>query len=128
MLVGNSNGVAGATPSGLSTSIRRLEYHRDIAAFGTNAKNPVFVILDLDDSVGFQIASRYQPNSASKRDAIKAMGAYPAFTLALSVKDANAMLAHGWPNAKKIDAVPANMIPVMLISEGRCLLALVPRE
>jgi len=34
-----------------------LEYHRDIAAFGTSSKAPVFVILDLDDSVGFEIAS-----------------------------------------------------------------------
>ena len=48
----------------------QLEYHRDLAAFGTNAKAPVFVILDLDDSVGFEIASNYQPNCAEKGDAI----------------------------------------------------------
>jgi hypothetical protein len=105
-----------------------LNYHRDVASIGTSAKAPVFVILDLEDSVGFKIASMFQPNCAEKRDAIKDTRAYPAFTLALPVKDANAMLANGWPNAKKIGAVPANMIPVMLISEERCLVVLVPRE
>ena len=104
-----------------------LEYHRDVAAFGTSAKAPVFVILDLDDSVGFEIASNYQPNCAAKRDAIKDAGAYPAFTLALTVKDANALLAHGWPNAKKIDAFPEEMIPVILISEERCVVVLIRR-
>jgi hypothetical protein len=74
-----------------------LNYHRDVASIGTSAKTPVFVILDLEDSVGFKIASMFQPNCAEKRDAIKDTGAYPAFTLALPVKDANAMLAHGWP-------------------------------
>jgi len=54
-----------------------LDYRQDLAAFGTNAKAPVFVILDLDDSVGFEIASHYQPNCTEKRDAIKDTGAYP---------------------------------------------------
>ena len=105
-----------------------LDYHRDVAAFGTSAKAPVFVILDLDDSVGFEIASCYQPNCAEKRDAIKAGGAYPAFTLALTVKDANALLAHGWPNARKIGGNPESMIPVILISEERCVVVLMRRE
>jgi len=105
-----------------------LSYHRDVAAFGTSAKAPVFVILDLDDSVGFEIASNYQPSCAAKRDAIKASGAYPAFTLALTVKDANTLLAHGWPNAKKIGAIPEGMIPVVLISEERCVVVLMRRQ
>jgi len=105
-----------------------LNYHRDVAAFGTSAKAPVFVILDLDDSVGFEIASNYQPNCAEKRDAIKEKGAYPAFTLALTVKDANVLLAHGWPNAKKIGAIPEGMIPVILISEERCVVVLIRRQ
>ena len=104
-----------------------LNYHRDVASFGTSPKAPVFVILDLEDSVGFEIASYYQPNCAEKRDAIKAGGAYPAFTLALSVDDANALLAHGWPNARKIGEIPQDMIPVILISEGRCLVVLIRR-
>ena len=104
-----------------------LNYHRDVAAFGTSTKAPIFVILDLDDSVGFEIASNYQPNCATKRDAIKATGAYPAFTLALTVKDANSLLAHGWPNARKIEDIPVGMIPVILISEGRCLVVLIRR-
>lgn len=105
-----------------------LDYHRDVAAFATSAKAPVFVILDLDDSVGFEIASVFQPNCAANRDAIKSDGSYPAFTLALSVKDANALLGHGWPNAKMIEAIPGGGIPVILISEGRCLTVLVSRE
>jgi hypothetical protein len=105
-----------------------LNYHRDVAAFGTSAKAPVFVILDLDDSVGFEIASNYQPNCAEKRDAIKASSAYPAFTLVLTVKDANTLLGHGWPNAKKIGVIPEGMIPVILISEERCLVVLMRRE
>ena len=105
-----------------------LNYHRDVAAFGTSPKAPVFVILDLDDSVGFEIASNYQPNCAEKRDAIKATGAYPAFTLALTVKDANSLLAHGWPNAKKIGTIPEGMIPLILISEERCVVVLIRRQ
>ena len=105
-----------------------LNYHRDVASFGTSPKAPVFVILDLEDSVGFEIASYYQPNCADKRDAIKSGGAYPAFTLALTIKDANALLAHGWPNAKQIAAIPAGMIPMILISEERCLSVLMRRE
>lgn len=105
-----------------------LNYHRDLASFGTNAKAPVFVILDLDDSVGFEIASYYQPNCAEKRDAIKGTGAYPAFTLALPLKDANSLLVHGWPNAKIITAIPEGMIPVILISEERCLSVFMPRD
>ena len=104
-----------------------LSYHRDIAFFATVPKTPVFVILDLDDSVGMEIASYYQPNCAEKRDAIKAGGAYPAFTLALAVKDANALLGHGWPDARKIGDIPEDMIPVILISEGRCLVVLIRR-
>ena len=105
-----------------------LNYHRDVAAFGTSPKVPVFVILDLDDSVGFEIASNYQPNCAAKRDSIKATGAYPAFTLALTVEDANTLLAHGWPNARKIGAIPEGMIPVIVISEERCLTVLMRSE
>jgi len=105
-----------------------LEYHRDLAAFATSPEAPVFVILDLEDSVGFEIASNYQPNCADKRDAIKDTGAYPAFTLALSTNDANALLAHGWPNANKIGAIPTGMVPIILISQKRCVVVFIRRE
>ncbi len=104
-----------------------LNYHQDVASFGTSPKAPVFVILDLEDSAGFEIASHYQANCAEKRDAIKESGAYPAFTLALPVKDANALLAHGWPNAKPIGAIPDDRVAVILICEERCLSVLVRR-
>jgi hypothetical protein len=104
-----------------------LAYHRDIAFFATIPKTPVFVILDLDDSVGMEVASYYQHNCAVKRDAIKAGGAYPAFTLGLTLNDADALLGHGWPSARKIGAIPEGMIPVILISEGRCLVVLIRR-
>ena len=105
-----------------------LSYHRDIAFFATVPKTPVFVILDLDDSVGMEIASYYQPNCAEKRDAIKTTGAYPAFTLALTLNDANALLGHGWPSARKIGEIPESMMPVILISEERCVVVLMRRE
>jgi hypothetical protein len=105
-----------------------LNYHRDLAAFSTTAKNPVFVILDLDDSIGFAIASQYQPNCADRRDAIKTSGSYPAFTLTLPLADANALLAQGWPKARKIPPIPAGAVAVMLISEERCLTVLIPKE
>ena len=104
-----------------------LSYHRDLAFFATLPKTPVFVILDLDDSVGMEIASYYHHNCVEKRDAIKAGGAYPAFTLALTLNDANALLGHGWPSARKIGEIPVGMIPVILVSEGRCLVVLIRR-
>ena len=104
-----------------------LTHHRDLAFFSTIPKIPVFVILDLDDSVGMEIASYYHHNCAVKRDAIKAGGAYYAFTLALTLNDANALLGHGWPIARKIGEIPVGMIPMILISEGRCLVVLIRR-
>ena len=104
-----------------------LSYHRDLAFFATLPKTPVFVILDLEDSVGMEIASHYHPNCAEKPDAINAGGAYPAFTLALTLYDANALLGHGWPSARKIGEIPVGMIPVILVSEGRCLVVLIRR-
>ena len=104
-----------------------LSYHRDIAFFATVPKTPVFVIIDLDDSVGMEIASYYQHNCAAKRYAIKISGAYPAFTLALALNDANALLGYGWPSARKIGEIPVGMISVILVSEGRCLVVLIRR-
>ena len=71
---------------------------------------------------------RITSDCANKRDAIKAGGAYPAFTLSLTVKDANTLLSHGWPNAKSIEAIQEGRIPVILISEERCLSVLMRRE
>lgn len=105
-----------------------LDYHRDLASFGTTSNVFVFVILDLEDSEGFKIASFFQTNCADKRDTIKATGAFPAFTLALSIKDANALLAHGWPTLKKIETIPEGMVPVILICEERCLSVFMKRE
>ena len=47
------------------------------------------MIQDFRDA-GWLSPTVYQPNCAEKRDAIKETGAYPAFTLALPVDDANA--------------------------------------
>lgn len=105
-----------------------LDYHFDLAAFATNPKHPVFVILDLEDPVGFEVASHFLTECAAKRDEIKESGAYPAFTLTLPVKGANILLAHGWPNARRIGSIPKNTIPVLLISEGRCLIVLLVKE
>ena len=77
-----------------------LKYHQDVASFGTSSKAPVFVILDLEDESGFEIAQHYLPNCANNRDSIKASGAYPAYTLAMPVDAANGLIAHGWPGMK----------------------------
>jgi hypothetical protein len=105
-----------------------LEYHRDIAEFATNARTPVFTILDLDDPVAFEIASTMMSNCAERRDAIKEGSAYPAFTLTMTIDQANMLLAEGWPNAKPIDAVPEGMMAVMLVSEGRCVCGFVSKK
>jgi hypothetical protein len=105
-----------------------LEYHRDIAEFATNARTPVFTILDLDDPVAFEIASTMMSNCAERRDAIKEGSAYPAFTLTMTIEQANMLLADGWPNAKPIDAVPEGMMAVMLVSEGRCVCGFVSKK
>ena len=105
-----------------------LEYHRDIAEFATNARTPVFTILDLDDPVAFEIASTMMSNCAERRDAIKEGSAYLAFTLTMTIEQANMLLAEGWPNAKPIDAVPEGMMAVMLVSEGRCVCGFVSKK
>ncbi len=104
-----------------------LTYHRDLAFFATVPKTPVFVILDLDDPVAMEIASHFESNCAKMRDAIKAGGACPAYALALTVNDANTLLGQGWPSARKIGKIPVGMIPVILVSEGRCLVVLIRR-
>jgi len=105
-----------------------IDYHRDVASFAVTPAQPVFVILDLEDSAGFEIASTMQPSCADKRDAIKAAGAYPAFTLILPTPDANRMIAHGWPQMKPIGPVPPGMIPMIVIADERCLSVFIPKE
>jgi len=47
---------------------------------------------------------------------------------ATGIRDANTLLAHGWPNAKQIGAIPEGMVPIVLISEERCVAVFVRRE
>jgi len=51
--------------------------------FRATEKTPAFVILDLEDSIGFEIASHFHANCADNRNSIKNTRAYPAFTLVL---------------------------------------------
>ena len=60
----------------------------------------------------------------SQHRAFRPYGAYPAFTLALPVVDANALLGHGWPSARKIGAIPDGRIPDILNSEERCVVVI----
>ena len=99
-----------------------IDYHRDLAAFAATKPDDVFVILDLEDREGYAIAKEFDPKSAEKRDIIAETGSIPAFTLTLSLEDANALLAHGWPGAKQIPgAAGPEMIPMMVVSDGRCM-------
>jgi hypothetical protein len=104
-----------------------IEYHRDVASFAVTPVQPVFVILDLEDEAGFEIASTMQANCADKRDSIKASGSIPAFTLLLSIPDANRLIENGWPQMKRISPPPTGMIPMLVISDDRCLSVLIPK-
>lgn len=104
-----------------------LSYHHDIALFATTALNPVLVVLDLEDSVGFQIASVFQGDCGDQRDRIRECGAYPALTLTMTLSDANKLLALGWPDSRGIDKVHSDMSCVILVSEERCLTVMLPR-
>ena len=98
-----------------------IDYHRDLAAFAATKPDDVFVILDLEDREGYAIAKEYDPKSAEKRDIIAEQGCYPAFTLTLPRDQANKLLDHGWPGAKHIPAAGKDMIPMMVVSDGRCM-------
>lgn len=104
-----------------------LRYHADLALFATSQSTPVFVILDLEDPDGFELASQFTTNVADRRDATLSNGEIPAFTLALTVKDANKLIACGWPKLKRITPPSAQYVPVLLFSSGTCLSVLLPR-
>ena len=105
-----------------------VDYHRDLAAFAVTKPDEVFVILDLEDSQGYAIAKEFDRKSAEKRDIIAETGSIPAFTLVLSRDHANMLLDHGWPGAKHIPAAGPELVPIMLVSDGRCLCLFVRRE
>jgi len=104
-----------------------LQYHADLAAFGTSKAQPVFVILDLEDPDAFEIANQFEPNCADRRDAIRESNAIPAYTLALSIADANKLIASGWPKLKRISSPPPGFIPVLLFCGSTCLSVLLPQ-
>lgn len=104
-----------------------LSYHHDIAVLTTTAQNPVLIVLDLEDSVGFAIASVFRKDCSEQRDRIRECEAYPALTLTMTLCDANKLLALGWPDSRRIDKVPGDMSCVILVSEERCLTVLLPR-
>ena len=105
-----------------------LNYHRDLAAFSVTKENPVFVILDLDDSLAFKIACTLQPNCADARDSIKDTNALPAMTILISIETANKMLEEEWPNVKRLTTIPRGMVAMMLISSGRCLMGFTKKD
>lgn len=105
-----------------------IDYHRDVASFAITPAHPVFVVLDLEDEAGFEIASSMQPNCEHNRDSIKASGSIPAFTLILSIPDANWLIEHGWPQMKRISPPPPGMIPMLVISDDHCLSVLIAKE
>ncbi len=105
-----------------------VDYHRDLAAFAVTKPDTVFVILDLEDREGYAMAKELSPQSAEKRDIIAQTGLIPAFTLTLPRAQANKLLDHGWPGAKHIPAAGPELVPIMLVSDGRCMCLFVGRE
>jgi hypothetical protein len=73
----------------------------------------------------FSGCDEFTENCAEKRDAIKASGSIPAYTLACALGAANALLAHGWPGAKRLGSIPPDKFPIMLVSDGRCLTVMI---
>lgn len=65
--------------------------------------------------------------SAEKRQIIAESGSIPAFTLTLPRDQANKLLTHGWPASKHIPAAGREMVPMMVISDGRCMCLFVRR-
>ena len=104
-----------------------VDYHRDLAAFAVTKPDTVFVILDLEDSQGYAIAKELDAKSAEKRQIIAETGSIPAFTLTLPRDQANKLLTHGWPASKHIPAAGREMVPMMVISDGRCICLFVRR-
>jgi hypothetical protein len=98
-----------------------IDYHRDVAAFAVTKPDTVFVILDLEDREGYAMAKELSPQSAEKRQIIAESGSIPAFTLTLPRDQANKLLDHGWPGAKHIPAAGPELVPIMLVSDGRCM-------
>ena len=103
-----------------------LSYHADLASFATSKSHPVFVILDLTDHDAFKIANQFLANAADRRDATIATGEIPAYTLCLSVQDANRLISSGWPKLRRIKEIPKGWVPVLLFSSETCLSALIP--
>ena len=103
-----------------------LRYHADLAAFATSPSAPVFVIADLEDADGLEIASRFQPNAVERRDAIRASGEIPAYTFCLSIEAANRLIASGWPQLRRIETPSPGFFPLLLFSGGTCLSVLLP--
>ena len=104
-----------------------VDYHRDLAAFAVTKPDTVFVILDLEDREGYAMAKELNPQAADKRDIIAESGSIPAFTLTLPRAQANKLLDHGWPEAKHIPAAGPDLVPIMLVSDGRCMCLFVRR-
>jgi hypothetical protein len=103
-----------------------LDYYGELAAFHFNNTLPVFVILDLEDPDAFEIAELMEPGAKEFRDQAIANDLLPSLSMNISIRDANGLIACGWPKLRKIRKIPDGFVPVLLISSGVCLSALVP--
>ena len=105
-----------------------IEDHEHVVRLGRGERGQVAVVVDLEDREGYAIAKEFDPKSAEKRDIIAEQGCYPAFTLVLPRDQANMLLDHGWPGAKHIPAAGPELVPMMVVSDGRCMCLFVRRE
>jgi hypothetical protein len=104
-----------------------LDYYADLAEFFFSKQRAVFVILDLEDPDAFEIAEKMEPGAKEFRDQAIANDLLPALSMSISIRDANGLIASGWPKLRKIRKIPDGFAPVLLISFGGCLSALVPK-
>ncbi len=111
--------------------IRQLQLinsHRELADSCTRPGAEVFAILDLSDPVALAIASKFEMQAATHRDALDKLNQIAAMTLVMSVGSANQLLARGWPEAKPIPRIPTDHLAILLISENRCMVVFAVRR
>jgi hypothetical protein len=113
-----------------------FQNHLDLAQFSTNAKYPVFAVLDLEDSHAFEMAIQLERKSSGRtedecraalekrREIVLGEGSIPAQTALLDLEQASLVLTGIWklPALKPIPhEKDTKSLYVMIVSDGRCM-------
>ena len=100
-----------------------LKYHLDTARLLTNDREPVFWVLDLEDSEGFAMACGLENGNKSRvrdaRDSIRSTDCIPAQTAITPLESANQFLWFGW----NLPPLPAGKKYMAVVSDGSLTVA-----